>query len=198
MRRALALKGQRRVDADEHRRACAARHEAVTLGRVGYVRRDGDGPAPVPRGRREPVDGVEQRSRATVARVVRVRSLNVVAFVLVEEHHEVGLDGFGAVDERLGSHVQHANLLELDVVPIHEPRGRCEADRDGVFVLARPAKLVHHQSPGVLAVHAVRLFESRRLDGVPWHVHLDRMQACLPRRVDFVAALVGLACWRVG
>eukprot|EP00966_Prymnesium_polylepis_P293752 6783762-Prymnesium_polylepis.1 len=101
--------------------------------------------------------------------------------VLLEEHHEVGLDGLGAVEERLGAHVHHPHLRMLDPVPPQQPRARGRGHRDGILVLARPSKLLHHEALRVLAVDAVRLLERGRLDRVPRRVHLQRVDPRLAR-----------------
>ena len=45
---------------------------------------------------REPIHDVEERGCAAVACVVHIDALDVVAVVLVPQHHEVGLDGLRA------------------------------------------------------------------------------------------------------
>ena len=57
-----------------------------------------------------------ERSSRTVARVLRVNTLDVGVARRLEEVHEHGLDRLALVDDRLGTDVEATNRARVDVV----------------------------------------------------------------------------------
>lgn len=111
------------VGADEHGNAAStAGRTGVALGVQRDVASDNDCVTAIPSRGLDPVDGVEQRVGATVARVHCVNTLNVVVAALLEQLHENGLDRLGLVEERLGADFQATDGLGVDVVLL-EQRG---------------------------------------------------------------------------
>ena len=76
-----------------------------TLGVDGNVTCEDDGVPAVPGRRFDPVDGVKDGGGGTVASVFAVDTLDVKVSRLGEKVHEGRLDGFGLVDDGLGTDV---------------------------------------------------------------------------------------------
>lgn len=83
------------VGADKHRaRTRTAGRPAAALGVDSNVTADDECVAAVPRGRLNPVDGVEERRGGAVAGVFRVDTLDVGVASASKEVHEESLAGF--------------------------------------------------------------------------------------------------------
>ena len=97
-----------------------------------------------------------------------------------EEIHQVALDTLAAIEQRLGAHVEHADVLPRQALLLDQPPHRRPRHRHDVLVLVAGAPLLHLQPIGVLAFAVVLHLECVRLHAVPRHVHLDRVDARVP------------------
>lgn len=120
-REALTLKDDGRVRSNEHSHTTGSSSGSGRALRVdGNVTGEHDGVSSVPRGRLDPVDGVEERGRSSIAGVLGVDTLNVGVTVRLEQVHKNGLDRLGLVNDGLGSDVESTDRLGVDVVLLEE------------------------------------------------------------------------------
>lgn len=111
------LEHNRGVGADQHGDTASTTGRASsTLGVQGNVTANNDGISAIPSRGLEPVDAVENSVGATVASIDVVNTLNVGVSVRSQKLHQDGLDGLGLVQQGLGTDLQTANGVGVDVV----------------------------------------------------------------------------------
>jgi len=120
----LTLEDDGGVRSDEHGNGTSTTNgTSSTLSVDGNVTSHDKSVASIPRGALDPVDGVEECGRSTVAGILGVDALNVG--VVAKEVHEDSLDRLGLVDQGLGADVDTADGRGRDLVLVEEGLGDC-------------------------------------------------------------------------
>ena len=91
----------------------------IALSIEGNVSSNDDSISTIPGRRLNPVHGVKESVGTTVAGVDGIDTLN--ASVVPEQLHQDGLDGLGLVENRLGTDLEAANGVRVDVVVLEKP-----------------------------------------------------------------------------
>lgn len=138
----------------------------VALGVEGNVTGDDDAVAAVPGGALDPVDGVEDGVGAAVAGVDGVDTLNVG--VVTKELHQDGLDRLGLVQHGLGTDLEAANGVGVDLVLLEEVGGGGEGEGVDVWGGSMSAVLV------LCMVFALEAMRARRVVGALFSTGIER------------------------
>ena len=108
-----------RIGTDQHGDSASSSGWAgIALGIERDVSGHDDGVPPIPRGRLNPVEGVEDGVGAAVAGIDGVHALDIG--VVAEQLHKDGLDGLGLVEDGLRAHLEAANAVCVDLVLAEE------------------------------------------------------------------------------
>lgn len=133
---------------------------------------DNDSVAAVPAGGLDPVHGVKNGVGSAVACIDGVDTLNIC--VVLEQLHKNRLDRFGLVQESLGSHLQPANGVQVDVVLFDERGEDGEGEGVDVFAVVAEAHLGLAEANGVFALgHAIKLLELCLVDTLRGEVDIN-------------------------
>ena len=131
------LDSNRGVRADKHGDAAGTTGRAgIALGVESDITGDNNGVTAVPGGGLDPVDGVEESVGTTVAGVDGIDTLDVG--VLAEKLHQDGLDGLGLVEKGLGTDLEAADRVGVDLIVLEETGDGSQGER--VDVCRRMAK----------------------------------------------------------
>lgn len=122
------LDGNRGIRADKHGNAASTTGRAgIALGVEGDITSDDNGVTAVPGGGLDPVDGVEESVGTTVAGVDSINTLNVG--VLAEKLHQDRLDGLGLVEKSLGTDLEAADGVGVDLIVLEEAGDGSQGER---------------------------------------------------------------------
>lgn len=145
---------QRGARADEHGHgAGAARRTGAAAGRVHrYVGGHHHGQPAVPRARLGPGQGVEQGRRAAVTRVRRVDALHAVVAGGREQLHHHRFRALRLVHQRLGAHLQAADVRVAETVVLDQLTDGRQAQRVHVLEVRAESHLLLAQTDRVLAL----------------------------------------------
>jgi hypothetical protein len=128
------LKHEGSVGADDHGDTSSATGgTGSSLGVQSDVASNHDGITAIPGRRLDPIDAVENSIGASVAGIDGIDALDVVVTRLLEQLHQDGLDGFGLVEQGLGSDFQAADCLGVDFIFAKEGGEGSEGEGVDVF-----------------------------------------------------------------
>lgn len=123
----LTLEDDGGVGSDEHGNGTSTTNgTSSTLSIDGNITSNDKSVTAIPRGRLDPVDGVEQSRGSTVAGVFGVDALDVG--VVAKEVHQDSLDRLGLVDQGLGADVDAADGGGRNLVLVEEGLGDCRVE----------------------------------------------------------------------
>ena len=112
-----------RIGADQHGNAARpSGRPSVAFLVQGDITGDDDGCSAIPAGRLDPIDGIEQRIRPTVAGIDGVDTFDAGIPTGGEELHQDRLDRLRLVQQRLRTHLQTADGGRVDGVSLQQRR----------------------------------------------------------------------------